>query len=142
MACRQITYSAEASKFGFGEFPSMTFEEVGSHIGAALAAGKEIVDLGAVRVTVNYLTTMMRFARKNGWFNDSFDLCVGDHDFDMNKPTPGFKWNEIVTLRASIREARVNARKAAAANHSDEQYWTGEADKAAARVTEYLRTGE
>jgi hypothetical protein len=142
MSCKQITFDNAASAFQFGGGDPFTFAEIGSVIGNSLKAGEELVNLGTVRVSADYLTSMMRFAATNGWFNDSFDLCVGDHDFDVNVATPGYDWGKVVTLRACVVEFRDYASRAAAAHSTDEQHWNGLADAAEQRIADYLRTGE
>jgi hypothetical protein len=142
MSCKQITFDKSASTFQFGGGDPFTFAEIGNEIGKSLLAGEELVNLGTVRVSADYLTAMMRFAVTNGWFNDSFDLRVGDHEFDVNKPTPGYSWGAVEQLNADVVQFQDYARRAAAAHHTDEQHWNGEAEKAAARVKEYLRSGQ
>jgi hypothetical protein len=142
MSCTLIAFEKEHDRFSFGADP-YTWDELGVRIAAALKDQTELVDFGCVRVTVGYLTGMMRFARKHGWFWDNFDIGNRDHQFDVNVPTPGRLWGAMRKLQRKAPEFRRNARMASAANvHADAEYWLGEARKFEEAVREYLTSGE
>ncbi len=75
---------------------------VGALVGFCLHHGIAWVQFRDCSVSVNYLTKMLQFRGKNGWFLDYLFNC-SDHNFDGNTPTPGANWGEG---RELLKEAR------------------------------------
>lgn len=61
-----------------------------------------MVEVGSVCVTPNYITLMLRFVEKHGWFIDWL-IVHQDHRFDPNSPTPGSRWGEVRELRRQAK---------------------------------------
>jgi hypothetical protein len=98
MSANAIWFEEKEQRFYFDGIPVST-EKLGRIVGNTLvfgtdsSAGGEYVEVGGVTVTVNYLTEMLRWTGKYGWFYDITDN-TSDHDFDTNQITPGHNWGE------------------------------------------------
>lgn len=96
-----------------------TAKVVGKLIGQALIQGANRVQFGSVAVSVNYLTQMLAFVGKHGWFSDLLS-STADHNFDPNHPTPGGFVGEARRLQAEAADLERYARLARTAHREDE----------------------
>jgi hypothetical protein len=136
-----ISFNKACDLFEFGR-DAFTRDEVGSMLARALGNGSEQVDCGSVTVTVGYLTGMLRFAGKHGWFWDSFDIMTGDHEFDANTPTPGHNFAKLQEWKRYAAECQDYALRATAANaYPDVEHWKNEERTTNAQIHEYLASG-
>jgi hypothetical protein len=104
MSVKAIRYMEEHRDWCFPT-ENVTTEELGRRIATSLESGTEQVQFkGGFAVTVNYVTEMLRFKAKHGWFYDSTDLKTGDHTFDHNRITPGANWGKVKRMKAEVRE--------------------------------------
>ncbi len=93
MASKLIAYNADSDTFFFGS-QEVTDKDLRHAVADALrksrwSDGPEMVEFRNVAVTVQYVNQMLDFVDANGWFWDSFDICMHDHEFDWNRITPG-----------------------------------------------------
>src|SRR6185369_17026862 len=92
MSANAIWFEESDERFYFDGI-AVRREKLGRVISESLMSGAEYVELGGITVTVNYLTEMLRWTGRYGWFFDVTDN-TSDHDFDTNQITPGTKWGE------------------------------------------------
>lgn len=92
---------------------------IGELIGFCLGNGITWVSFKSCTISVNYLSKMLAFKAKHGWFVD-FLVTVEDHNFDPNVPTPGGSWGEGKRLLAEAEESAKYACLCRAANRFDE----------------------
>jgi hypothetical protein len=107
MSANAIWFEENEERFFFDGIP-VRKEKIGRVISESLMSGNEYVELGGVTVTVNYLTEMLRWTGKFGWFYDITDN-TSDHRFDTNQITPGHNWGEY---QEYLELARTAERKA------------------------------
>jgi hypothetical protein len=113
MSANAIWFEETEQRFYFDGIAVST-EKLGRVIANSLVFGTdhslrgEYVELGGVTVTVNYLTEMLRWTGKYGWFYDITDN-TSDHDFDTNQITPGSKWGEYQEFLELARKAEAKA---------------------------------
>ncbi len=61
------------------------------------------VTVGGTVVTANYVTRMLQFVDRFGWFSDHMGVgIIAGHRFDWNEPTPG-NWEPIEKELAAAR---------------------------------------
>lgn len=92
---------------------------IGQIIGFCTGNGITWVTFHGCTVSVNYLTKMLQFKAKHGWFVD-FLVDNDDHNFDGNVPTPGGAWGEGRRLLNEAAELDKVAGLARGAWHLDE----------------------
>jgi len=107
MSANAIWFEEKEERFFFDGI-AVRKEKIGRVISESLMSGVEYVELGGCTVTVNYLTEMLRWTGKYGWFFDVTDN-TSDHDFDTNQITPGTKWGEYQEFLALARKAEAQA---------------------------------
>lgn len=96
----------------------LTDRSLGELVGAALGAGITKLEFNTCTLTVNYITKMLSFKARNGWFVDFVD-DTSDHDFNQNDPTPGGRWSEVRQLFADAEKADATALAAGALYRDD-----------------------
>jgi|LakMenEpi03Aug12_release.lakeMendotaPanAssembly.Ray.scaffolds.fasta_scaffold853487_1 hypothetical protein len=114
-------------------FRPFTADVVGQIIAASLMGGVNKVQFNTVTLSVNYLTQMLGFVGKHGWFIDVLS-STSDHAFDPNNPTPGFFVGEARSLVSKASELEAYALLARAAYHFDD------ADQAQSQAAEHRTT--
>lgn len=106
-------FSSKAKSF------RLTPAAMGKIIASALINGTTRVQFDRVVLSVNYLTQMLGFVGKHGWFSDLLSH-TSDHRFDGNQPTPGLSFGEAHQLLKEASSLDQYARQARVANQVDE----------------------
>ncbi|RTL43200.1 MAG: hypothetical protein EKK48_09920 [Candidatus Melainabacteria bacterium] len=101
------------------KYHRLTARVVGQVIAAALMGGTTRVQFDSVTLSVNYLTQMLGFVGKHGWFSDLLS-STEDHAFDPNHPTPGGFVGEAQRLQKEAASLEQYARQARIAHRDDE----------------------
>lgn len=143
MSANAILYDERNKRYEFDGFVIRT-ADIGRLIANALTRSEEEVAIWSrgrdreiiCTVTANYLTEMLRYVGRHGWFWDCLEN-TSDHRFDYNKPTPGGHWGESQEMLVLARELfsrarrlrRTGNRSAARAHERQARYWKGEAQR-------------
>jgi len=101
------------------KYHKLTARVIGQIVATALMEGTTKIQFDNVTVSVNYLTQMLGFVGKNGWFTDVLSTTE-DHAFDPNHPTPGYFVGEARRLQGEAATLEQYARLARSAYRTDE----------------------
>ncbi len=113
-----ICYVQEPLNTG-AKYHKLTAKVIGQIVATALIEGTTKIQFDGVLLSVNYLTQMLGFAGKHGWFIDVLSTTE-DHAFDPNHPTPGYFVGEARRLQGEAAKLEQYARLARSAFRTDE----------------------
>lgn len=113
-----ICYVQEPVQTG-AKYHKLTPKVIGQIVATALIEGTTKIQFDSVTLSVNYLTQMLGFTGKHGWFTDVLSTTE-DHAFDPNHPTPGYFVGEARRLQGEAATLEQYARLARSAFRTDE----------------------
>ncbi len=119
---KAIWYDAENDRFQFGHLTE-SVATIGARLARALIRDEDYMlfhgecrgggstETYPVKLSVNYVTEMLRFVATYDWFWDEVDwrsyLC--DHEPDRDSITPGRFWTDVIGLRQAAMELEIRA---------------------------------